>query len=135
MGFFKSWFVKFWFLLKWRFVKAVEIRPFIIVDPNAYCPACGFRSGQIQTVTDGQNTTVRHQCSRCRWIWDEPTVTEIDPKSIPNLMEETEEQEDERYKPRFIRIPPRGEGAMKVNGEELAEAGKKSEKKPATAVL
>jgi len=68
-------------------------------------------------VTDGQQVNIRHLCAICQWLWDEATVTKIDPASIPKDIEDVEESDEEKAKPhgkfeRFVQIKP---GDIRVN--------------------
>lgn len=135
MTFFQDWFNKFIFLLTYRFVKLVEIKPFIKIDRYKFCPVCGDTGEKhIQAVSDGQNTNCRLACKGCGWIWDEPTVTEIAAGSLilseQTQEEETPEETARRDTPRFITITAKGESGVKVNGEVLPDKHGDYRKKP-----
>ena len=45
-----------------------------VMDPNAPCPACGHRDGEIECIKDIERIVVRHTCHICAARWNTPTV-------------------------------------------------------------
>lgn len=78
----RIWLRKLWVKVVWFLHDMVDIRPFLSIDPNDYCPACGNRQGKIKADTDGKIVAVRHICSVCSWEWHVETVTIIPTDNI-----------------------------------------------------
>jgi hypothetical protein len=55
-----------------------KLRAIPSIDPNAVCPACGHRQGQIRAVLNGAATVVQHQCTicQCRW-YEKPILSDV----------------------------------------------------------
>lgn len=120
----KTWWLQFKFKALYLLAQLVGIRPFIKVDPNEYCPACGHRKGRVVAVANATDVAVRHLCDVCQWQWDTPTVSVILPTQIIAPVQDTEEDEPESFrKPgqfeRFVQVKHRSE--MKVNGLSLKD--------------
>lgn len=117
----RNWYEKFRLKVWFLFFRLIEVRPFLKVDANAYCPACGHRSGQIFSVTDGKTVMVQHLCDICKWTWQEPTITQIDGHSIVRQLEEDEIESEvkEMKKGPFRRFVPIRRSDIRVNGENL----------------
>lgn len=91
-----DWFQKLRIKFLYHLAKTVEIKPFLFVDPNSYCPACGHSEGEIQAVDlakpddGGSLVGVAHACKVCKYQWVEQAVTVIKQKIF--VEEETEEE-------------------------------------------
>lgn len=89
------WFAKFILKLKWRLARLLEIKPFLRIDENAYCPACGNCKGKISSISDDKTVAVLHQCGVCGWRWMERTVTDISRDAISQVWQLTSDEGDE----------------------------------------
>ena len=86
------WLAKLILKLKWYVAKLIDIKPFLRVDANAYCPLCGHRQGSIHFRTDGNAVVVEHECAICKWKWLENPVTNISRDAISHVFSKDTEE-------------------------------------------
>ena len=90
----RDWYAKIRVKILYYLAKLLEVRPFLRIDPNQYCPACGHRSGKIIAVPlksadeSGSKVGIGHRCEVCKFEFLEPTVTIIKSHMMGVLSEE-----------------------------------------------
>jgi rubredoxin len=120
------WLEQLRFKFLYKLARLVSVKPFIKIDPNKYCPACGHTKGRILAVTDGTRVNIRHLCEVCQWIYEAQTVTDIPKESIvSDLKQESKEEPtaEELAQPRdkferFVRVTRKD---FRINGQPLSE--------------
>lgn len=79
----RDWFLKLRLKLLYSVLHAIEIKPFLKIDPNQYCPACGNTQKKILNAMvkepgdDGSKIAVVIACPGCNYRWAETSVTKI----------------------------------------------------------
>ena len=74
------------------------------IDPNAPCPACGNRQGQMKWAYDIRNPAtqrfgmIAHQCKVCGATWCEPPIVRSDGWVVNPIEEVREELKEEARK-------------------------------------
>jgi hypothetical protein len=92
----RDWFLKLAFKLSHAVARAIEIKPFLRVDVNEYCPACGHRKGKISAVVlqrpdeSKSKVGVMHTCAVCSFRWCESSVSVIEHHILDTPFDEEE---------------------------------------------
>lgn len=91
------YFRQLWTLILWKVSQLIKIEPFITVDRNEYCPACGGREGSINAVAlaqpdpAGSKVGVLHKCKVCGFAWTDLSVSII----TQHCMEQVNTEEEQ----------------------------------------
>lgn len=120
----RAWYQKLTLKLLHSVAKALEIKPFLQVDPHEYCLACGDRSVKkinavalTQSDREGSKIAIQITCGVCSFRWLVSSVTIIK----QHLLETSESEEEQNL--REMKADKRTRNVrttkIKVNGVEV----------------
>jgi hypothetical protein len=93
----RDFFQKLRLLLLYKLSKLIEVKPFLRIDKNAYCPSCGHRKGKITVVVlaapdkSRSKVAVLHECEVDHYKWLEPSVSIIENHILGGAVEDDEQ--------------------------------------------
>jgi len=99
----RVWLSKLRLKLLHSFARAIEIKPFLEIDPRAYCPCCGHRdpASRIRAVAlkdpdqAGSKIAAKHSCGCCSFEWLENSVSIIQHHILEQALDEEQAAFDE----------------------------------------